>query len=96
MKLFTFVFYILKRIYFSRKHSLGEFSLYYYISSKVLVNITGYLKQSNETPTSIGLVDVVLSAKMFGNRLSILTTVLIVIDYFFRCQKSTFNLENNK
>ena len=34
IKFFTFIFYIWKRIYFGRRHSLGKFSLYYYISSK--------------------------------------------------------------
>ena len=38
----------------------------------------------------IGLVDIVLWPKTLGNRLSILTSVLVVFDYFFRCQKSTY------
>ena len=44
----------------------------------------------------IGLTDAVLLPKILGNRLGILTSVLIAMDYFFRCQKSTFNLQNNK
>ena len=53
-------FCIWKRIYFVRKHCLEECNLYYYISSTVFLSVTGYLKRSNETSTSIGLVDVVL------------------------------------
>ena len=34
IKFFTLIFCIWKRIYFARKHSLGKFSLYYYIFSK--------------------------------------------------------------
>ena len=33
--------------------SIFCFSLYYYISNKVLFSVAGYLKQSNETPTSM-------------------------------------------
>ena len=49
----------------------------------------------------IGLADVVLwpiKAKKtyFDNKEGIFTSVLIVIDYFFGYQRSTFNLENNK
>ena len=54
---------IWKRIDFARKYSLGKCRLYYYVSSKVYFSVAGYLKRSNETPTSIqictGLVDVV-------------------------------------
>ena len=55
IKLFTFFFFfsIGKRTYFSRKHSLEKFSLYYYISSKAVFSAAGNLKRSNETPTSI-------------------------------------------
>ena len=34
--------------------------------------------------------------QILGIRLGILTLVLIVMDFFFRCQKSSFDLENNK
>ena len=34
--------------------------------------------------------------KILGNRLGVLTSVFIAIDYFFRCHKSTFNLKNHK
>ena len=88
----------MERIDFARKYSLGKFSLNYYISSKVFFSVAEYLKRSNKTPTSIqiciGLVDVV--PKILGSRLCILTSVLIAIDYFFRCQRSTVNLENKK
>ena len=50
---FTFIFCIWKRIYFVLKHSLGKCSLHYYISSKYLFSVAGYLKQSNKTPSSI-------------------------------------------
>ena len=53
MKFFTFIFCIWRRIYFTGKHSLGKCSLYYYISSKVSFSGAGYLKRSNEAPTSI-------------------------------------------
>ena len=56
IKLFTFFFFFFsigKRTYFSRKHSLEKFSLYYYISSKAVFSAAGNLKRSNETPTSI-------------------------------------------
>ena len=33
---------------------------------------------------------------MLGNRLGILLLILIEIDFFFRCQKSICNPENNK
>ena len=51
-------------IYFARKHILVKCSLCYYISSKVFFIVAGYLKQSNEIPSSIkisiGLADAVL------------------------------------
>ena len=34
--------------------------------------------------------------KYLGSKLGILTSVLIAMNYFFKCQKITFNLENNK
>ena len=34
--------------------------------------------------------------QILGNRLGILTSVLLAMVHFFRCQKSVFNLENNK
>ena len=40
--------------------------------------------------------DVILWSKILDNRLGILTLVLMAMDYFFRCQKSAFNLENSK
>ena len=49
IKFFSFIYSILEGTYFARKHDLGKYSLYYYISSKV----AGYLERSNETPTSI-------------------------------------------
>ena len=45
------------------------------------------------TQICIGLADVVLWTKILGNRAGILASVLIVINCFFRCQKSTSNLE---
>ena len=42
--------------------------------------------------SAIGLLDIILWAIEF----SILTSVLIAMNYLFRYQKSTFNLENNK
>ena len=55
--------------------------------------------QQNETLKSIliciGLVDLVLQHKILGNRVCILTSVVIAMDYFFKCQKSTLNFENN-
>ena len=33
---------------------------------------------------------------MFDSRVGILTSVLIAMGYFFRCQKKTFDLESNK
>ena len=55
------------------------------------------MKRSNETPTSIQdcirFVDILLWLKVLGSRLDILTSVLIAMNYFIRCQKSTFNLE---
>ena len=44
----------------------------------------------------IGLVDVAVQAKILGNKLCILTKILILMDYFLKYQRSTFNLENNK
>ena len=52
-KILYFIFCIWKRIYFAQKHSLGKFSLNYYLPSKVFFSVVGYLKQSNEAPTSI-------------------------------------------
>ena len=52
--LLLFFVAIWKRIHFAQKNnSLGKCSLYYYISGKVFFSVAGYLKQSNETPTSI-------------------------------------------
>ena len=42
------------------------------------------------------LVDVVLWPKILCNKVGVLTSVFKATDYFFGCQKSTFNLENNK
>ena len=42
------------------------------------------------------LADVAIQPKIFGNKLVILTKILILRDYFLICQRSTFNLENNK
>ena len=54
-------------------------------------SVAGFLKQSNETPTSIqvciGLVDVELWSKILGNRLGILTSVLIAMDFFSDVRK---------
>ena len=100
IEFFTYVFYIRKRVYFARKHNLRKCSLYYYFPSQVFFSVAGYSKRSNETPTSIqiciGLVDVVLWPKIVSSRVRNLTSVLMVMVYFFRCQKSAFNLENNK
>ena len=74
--------------------------MHYYISSKFFLGVAGYLKRSNKKPTSIwiciGFVDVVLWPKILGNRLGLLTSVLIAMDHFFRCQESTSNFENKK
>ena len=54
------------------------------------------------TPTPIqifiGFVDAILRSKILGNRLGILTQILIAMDYFFffMFQIITFNLEKNK
>ena len=54
MKLFTLLtFCIGKRIYFAPKHRLRKYGSYYYISSKVVFSPARYLRQSNETATSI-------------------------------------------
>ena len=42
------------------------------------------------------LVDVVLRPQTLSNRVGILTSVLTAMYCFFRCQKSTCNLENNE
>ena len=100
IKLFTFIFCLWKKICFTWTNCLGKCNLYYYISSNVLFSVAGYLKRCNESPTSIqiciGLVDVLLWLKILGNRIGLLTSVLIAMDYFFRSHKSTFNLENKK
>ena len=44
-KILTSIFCLWKRIYFARKWNLGKRSLYYYISSKVLFSVAGYLKR---------------------------------------------------
>ena len=54
------------------------------------------MKHHRPYASCISLAEVVLSSKILGNRVGILTSVLIAMDYFFRFQKSTFNLENNK
>ena len=46
--------------------------------------------------TGIGLVDFAVQAKIMGNTLCILAKTLILMDYFLKYQRSTFNLENNK
>ena len=65
--------------------------------------MAGYWKYSNKTPAPfyicIGLVDSVLRTKILGNRLGILTYILITMDYYFFVfvfQRSTFNLEKTK
>ena len=94
IKFFTFIFGEWKRIYFARKHSLGKWSLCNYIYSKVSFCVGGYLKGSNETPTSTkistGLVDVALWPKILGNGLGIVMSVLIANDYFSSCYRKYF------
>ena len=42
IKFFTFIVYIWKKIYFTRKYSFEKCSLYYYISSKSFFSVAGY------------------------------------------------------
>ena len=83
--------------YLVRKPSLEKFSWYYYISSKVFFGVAVYFKWRNKRPTSIyiciGLVNVVLWLKILGNRLGILTSVLIEMDYFSDVRKVHSNYE---
>ena len=50
----------------------------------------------HEPPYRYGLVNVAIWPKIFGNKVAILNSVLIIMDYFFGCQKSTFGLENEQ
>ena len=74
-------------------------SLRYYISSKILLALQDIWNKIMNTNVHIdytSLVDVALWPKILGNRLGLLTSIVIGMDYFFRCQKRIFNLENNK
>ena len=77
----------------------GKSSLYYYISSKVFLVLQDIWNEVWNTNVHLDLrwsCRRSTLTKILGNRLGILTLVLIAMNYFFRCQKSTFNLENNK
>ena len=52
-KILYFYFFVYEKGYIMLENSLGKCSLYYYISSKVLFSVAGYLKRINETPTPI-------------------------------------------
>ena len=86
-KILYFYFLYMEKDIFARKQNLGKCSFYYYISSK------GF--QCSRILCT-GFVDIILWPKILGNILDILTSILIATDYFFRCQKSNFNLKNNK
>ena len=67
-----------------------------YFSAFVLGIRTIYSSEYGHFLRNFNLVDVVLRSKTLSSRLGILTLALIAMSYFFRCQKSNFNLENNK
>ena len=50
----------------------------------------------HQSPYRYGVVNVAIWPKIFGNKVAILNSVLIIMDYFFGCQKSTFDLENEQ
>ena len=50
----------------------------------------------HQPPYRYGLVNVAIWPKIFGNKVAILNSVLIIMDYFFGCQKSTLDLENEQ
>ena len=50
----------------------------------------------HQSPYRYGVVNVAIWPKIFGNKVAILNSVLIIMDYFFGCQKSTLDLENEQ
>ena len=79
---FLLLLLYLKKFMFCQKTYLEKLSLYYYICIKVFL-CGRLLKKKKKTPTTIGFVDAVLRSKMLGNRLGVLTQILIAMDYFF-------------
>ena len=97
---FYFYFFIKKNLYFVRKYIWKSLiyivNLYYSFFC-----VEGSCKYGNKTPTftkiCIGLVDAVLLPKIFGNRLDILTQILMANRfYIYIFQRSTFNLEKKQ
>ena len=54
------------------------------------------MKHQRPYRSALVLQKLYFDPKYFGNRLGILELVLVAMDYFSRCQKSAFNLKNNK
>ena len=89
-KHFLLLLFYMEKFIFYQKTYLKKLSLYSYICTWNLYQfflVAGHGKCSNKTPTPIqiciGFVDDVLQPKILGNRLGILTTILIGMDYFF-------------
>ena len=91
-------FFIWKNLYFVRKHIWKNLVKTYiskiYILTFVLqcFLVAGYCKCSAPTPRKIctGFVDAVLRPKILGNRLDILTYILIAMAFHYITQKHLF------
>ena len=76
---------------------MGEDSSYFYISSKgflVLQDIWNeVMKHQPPYRAAFKFADVILWIIILQTRPDFLTSVLVAMDYFFRCQKSIFFIE---
>ena len=99
-KVFYFYFLFMEKDIFCSKIEFREtqFILLHFQYSFVQCCRIFKTKMKHQLPyrqICIGFVDVVLSPRIFGNRVGILTSVFTAMGYFFRGEKSTFNLKNN-
>ena len=96
-----FYFFVYEKGYIVLENMVIENLVYisYYFYSKVLFSVTGYSKRGNKTPMSIDLhwsrrrITLPQNPWQWSRHL---TSVLTAMKYFFRWQKNTFNLKNNK
>ena len=102
---FYFYLFIQKTFYFVREH-LWKYLIYIFklVLQSFVYQVIGN-RVTKKTPTlikiRISLVNAVLRPKILGNRLGILTQILIVIDFFYICilekyvqfRKKTFSQE---
>ena len=91
---FYFYFFIQENLYFVTKHIWKN--LVYIITVFFTWQVIGNVVTSTSMQLSIGFVDAILRSKIFGNRLGILTQILMVMDYLFYLYISDKYLQSRK